>query len=148
MKLPLPKFFHHIFFSSFYFPHIRGSKEKESTLQWGCCRGLSNEKWESGMRVSWMPAIPKAQLGLGGQLPFSHQNAIGLEHSRRTYSSGLSVTLWQSILFHLRPVRWLLHIQGSFIWVSSNNFMSLLPAACLPLQLLCHPGSELLHTCF
>lgn len=35
------------------------------------------------MLSSWLSAVPKSLLGSGGQLPFSHQSAFGLEHSQK-----------------------------------------------------------------
>lgn len=82
-------------------PHIRSSEE--SLLYCGVSAQKSS-KWKVWTRGSlWLWAIPKALLGSRSQLPFSHQNASGLEHSSRTHFSGLRLTLWRSIWFHLRP---------------------------------------------
>lgn len=58
---------------------------------------------------------------------------MGLSTVRRTYFSELRLTLRRNITFQLSSVRWLLHVKGSFIWTSSNKFVSPPPSARQPL---------------
>lgn len=131
--LSLPKFFHPflLYLVCIAFSPVSEAPERVYSTVGFLLRCQANEKWESWAISSWLSAIPKAVLGSGGQ--FSHQSAFGLEHSRKTYFLALRLTLWGHIPFHLKPMGWLLHIKGSFLWASSNSFLSPSLTAHLPL---------------
>lgn len=111
----------------------RLQREKESIPQWGSCSDVKQMRSENhGCYLPGCQLFPSLYLAQEANCPSATRVPLGLNVVRRTYFSGLRLTLWRNIPFQLRPMRWLLHIKGSFIGASSNNFMSPPLSAHLP----------------
>lgn len=115
-------------------PPTSDALKRGSILQWGSCSDVKQMAGENqGCYLPGCQLFSRLYVVQEASCPSATRVPLGLERSRRTQSSWLSLTLWRSTLFHLRPMRWLLHIQRSFIRASGSNFTSPLLTAHLPL---------------
>lgn len=125
------------------FSLVSGTPKRKRVYSFSDVKQMRSEN--HGCYLPVCQLFPSLYLAQEANCPSATRVPMGLNVVRRTYFSGLRLILWRNIPFQLRPLRWLLHIKGSFIGASSNNSCVLLWVhTCLcPLR---HPWSHLLFT--
>lgn len=105
--------------------------KRESTPQWGSCSDVKQMKSENhGHYLPGCQLFPK--LYLVQEDNSATRVPLGLSIAER-HNSQNEVDSVKTYTIPPKPMGWLSHIKGSFLWASSNNFLSPPLTAHLPL---------------
>lgn len=114
------------------FPPISEALKRGSTPQWGSCSDVKQMKSENhGQYLPGFQLFPR--LYSVQEASSASRVPLDLSIAERRTSQHWGWLCEDSIPSHLKPVGWLLHIKGSFLWASSNNCLCPPLIAHLPL---------------